>query len=136
MRNVRKLLAAAIAALVLCATAQAADPLFVNLTAEIREHRSEMALAFAQTALKRGHAVTVFLNDKAVIGIVKSNAEGAKARDTLAELMKGGAMVIACGHCMKHYGLTEADLPNGVKTGAPDLTFGQLFAPGTRTMTW
>ena len=136
MSTIRNLLFALIASIALGGPAFAADPLFVNLTADAKEHRAEMAVAFAQTALKRGHAVTVFLNDKAVMGAAKSNADGAKLRESLGQLIKAGAIVIACGHCLKHYGISETELPEGVKTGAPDLTFGQLFAPGTRTMTW
>jgi predicted peroxiredoxin len=136
MRTIRDVLLVFAAFLALCAAAAAADPLFINLTAEVKDHRTEMALAFAQTALKRGHPVTVFLNDKAVLWVAKSNADGVKPRDTVAELIKGGATVIACGHCMKHYGVSDAELPSGVKTGSPDLTFGKLFAPGSRSMTW
>jgi sulfur relay (sulfurtransferase) complex TusBCD TusD component (DsrE family) len=95
-----------------------------------------MALTFTENVLKRGHPVTVFLNDEGVKIAVKSSSEAAKGRDALERLMKGGATVIACPYCMKHYGVRESDLLEGVKVGNPELTQGELFRANTRTLTW
>ena len=112
------------------------DPLFVNLTSE-GTHRAAMALAFGKAQLERGHPLTVFLNDKGVVIAAKTQtAKYAEQQKTLAELMKAGAMVIACPMCMKHYGVQETDLLPGIKIGQPDLTGGQLFKDNTKTLTW
>ena len=112
------------------------EPLFVNLLSGTASHRTDMALTFSENVLKRGHPVTIFLNDEGVKVAAKSNAEAAKGREALEKLMKGGATVIACPYCMKHYGVKEADLLEGVKVGNPELTQGELFKPNTRTLTW
>jgi predicted peroxiredoxin len=112
------------------------EPLFVNLLSGPTSHRTDMALTFSENVLKRGHPVTLFLNDEGVKIAAKSNTEAVKARDTLGKLMKGGATVIACPYCMKHYGVQESDLLEGVKVGNPELTQGELFKPDTRTLTW
>jgi sulfur relay (sulfurtransferase) complex TusBCD TusD component (DsrE family) len=112
------------------------EPLFVNLLSGPASHRSDMALTFTENVLKRGHPVTVFLNDEGVKIAVKSSSEAAKGRDALERLMKGGATVIACPYCMKHYGVRESDLLEGVKVGNPELTQGELFRANTRTLTW
>ena len=112
------------------------DPLFVNLTSD-DTHRAAMALAFGKNQLERGHPLTVFLNDKDVVIAAKTQtAKYAEQQKTLTELMKAGAMVIACPMCMKHYGVQEADLLPGIKVGQPDLTGGQLFKDNTKTLTW
>ena len=112
------------------------DPLFVNLTSD-DTHRTTMALAFGKAQLERGHPLTVFLNDKGVVIAAKTQAtKYAEQQKTLAELMKAGAMVIACPMCMKHYGVQETDLLPGIKIGQPDLTGGQLFKDNTKTLTW
>lgn len=137
MGPIKRLFVAATLSILVAAGAWAAgDPLFVNLTAEPKAHRTEMALTFASNVVKRGHPVTVFLNDEAVKAAAKSNADAGKARGMLSDLLKAGATVIACPLCMKHYGIAESDLLDGVKVGSPELTQGALFAPSTRTLTW
>ena len=112
------------------------DPLFVNLTSE-DTHRAAMALAFGKSQLERGHPLTVFLNDKGVMIAAKTQtAKYAEQQKTLAELMKAGAVIIACPLCLKHYGIQEADLLPGIKVGQPDLTGNQLFKDNTKTLTW
>ena len=112
------------------------EPLFVNLLSGPTSHRSDMALTFTENVLKRGHPVTVFLNDEGVKIAAKSSTESAKGREALEKLMKGGATVIACPYCMKHYGVKESDLLEGVTVGNPELTQAELFKPNTRTLTW
>jgi sulfur relay (sulfurtransferase) complex TusBCD TusD component (DsrE family) len=96
-----------------------------------------MALNFGSGQMKRGHPLTVFLNDKAVLLGAKANsATFAEQQKQISELMGKGAVVIACPFCMKHYGVADADLLPGVQVGNPDLTGGALFKDGTRTLTW
>ena len=52
--------------------AGASDPLFINLTSD-DGHRSLMAISFGQNQLQRGHPLTVYLNDKAVLIASKKN---------------------------------------------------------------
>jgi predicted peroxiredoxin len=120
-------------------TAQAVEPvkpaLFVNLTS-VDPHRVEMALNLSETAAKRGHVVTVFLNIDSVRIAENGNPVFEPSRTHLQNVMKAGAKVIVCPHCLGYAGLKEANLISGVMVGNPDLTFGALFAPDTRVMSW
>jgi sulfur relay (sulfurtransferase) complex TusBCD TusD component (DsrE family) len=136
IRLLRYSIAAVITAFVFNVQAEKLDALFINLTSDVKEHRTEMALVFASKALKRGHDVTVFLNDKAVTGAVATNPDGVEARDQMAILMSKGATVIACGHCMTHYGIDPTSLLKGIKSGDAELVFGKLFTTDSRTLTW
>jgi sulfur relay (sulfurtransferase) complex TusBCD TusD component (DsrE family) len=118
------------------ALAGATDPLFVNLTTD-EGHRANMAIGFSENQLERGHPLTVFLNDKGVfLGSKGKASEFGSQQKALAGLMAKGATVIACPMCMKHYGVTEADLIPGIKVGNPDLTGGALFQDNTKSLTW
>jgi sulfur relay (sulfurtransferase) complex TusBCD TusD component (DsrE family) len=118
------------------ASAGATDPLFVNLTTD-DSHRANMAIAFGKNQLERGHPLTVFLNDKGVFLGSKAKAGNfGDKQKALDGLMAKGATVIVCPMCMKHYGVTEADLIPGLKVGNPDLTGGALFQDNTKSMTW
>jgi sulfur relay (sulfurtransferase) complex TusBCD TusD component (DsrE family) len=120
----------------LSAAAGSTDPLFVNLTTD-DAHRVEMALHFGAMQAKRGHPLTLFLNDKGVLAGSKVNAgRYAEQQKTLTELIGSGVSVIACPLCMKHYGVQEADLLPGIKVGNPELTGNALFKDNTRTLTW
>jgi sulfur relay (sulfurtransferase) complex TusBCD TusD component (DsrE family) len=113
-----------------------ADPLFVNVTTD-ELHRANMALTFSKNQFERKHPVTIFLNDRAVF--LGSRAEGERFKhhqDLLKSFIKDGATVLICPMCMKHYGVKEADLIEGIKVGNPDLTGAALFRDGTKTLTW
>jgi sulfur relay (sulfurtransferase) complex TusBCD TusD component (DsrE family) len=118
------------------ALAGATDPLFVNLTTD-EAHRAGMAIAFGKNQLERGHPLTVFLNDKGVFlgSKAKAGAFGDQQK-ALEALMAKGAKVIVCPMCMKHYGVTEADLIPGLEVGNPDLTGGALFQDNAKSLTW
>lgn len=45
--------------------------------------------------------------------------------------MKAGGTVIVCPMCMKHYGVTEADLIAGVKVGNPELAKSRCWQTPT-----
>lgn len=112
------------------------DPLFVNLTSE-EKHRSDMAMMFSKSMMERGHPLTIWLNDQAVVIAAKKHGDRfADQQKTLADLIAKGATVIACPVCMKHYGVEESDLLSGVKVGNPDLTDSLLFKDDTRTLSW
>ncbi len=111
-------------------------PLFINLVTD-DPHRAQMALAFGNNQLERGHALTVFLNDRGVFIAAKQGAERfGLHQQLLAEMAAAGAQIIVCPMCMQHYGIAKADLLDGLAVGNPDLTGGALFAPDTRTLTW
>ena len=112
------------------------DPLFINLTSD-DGHRINMALAFGGNQHARGHALTVFLNDKAVLAGSKANADKfADQQKAIADLIAKGATILICPMCMKHYGVSQADLVPGVSVGNPDKTGAALFKDGTKTLTW
>lgn len=111
-------------------------PLFINLITD-DPHRAHMALAFGDNQLERGHALTVFLNDRGVFIAAKQGAERfGLHQQLLTELLGAGAKIIVCPMCMKHYGVSESDLLDGLQVGNPKLTGDALFAPDTRTLTW
>ena len=137
----RTLLAAAFAANLVAAPvapvlAGDADPLFINLTSD-DGHRVKMAFAFGGNQLKRGHPLTVFMNDRAVFAASKANADKfPDQQKTITDLLAAGATILVCPMCMKHYGIAEGDLLPGLKVGNPELTGGALFQNGTKTLTW
>ncbi len=112
------------------------DPLFVNLTSD-DAHRANMAITFGGAQHERGHFLTIFLNDKAVLIGSKANADTfAHHQNVLGKLMSQGATIIICPMCMKHYGVNEADLLPGLKIGNPELTGSALFQDNAKTLTW
>ena len=118
------------------ARADTHPPLFVNLISD-EGHRVTMALTFAGSQLDRGHPLTLWLNDKAVmVATKKAGGPFAEQQALLAALIAKGATVIVCPLCMKHYGVAEAELIEGAKVGNPDLTGDLLFKEGTQTLTW
>lgn len=112
------------------------DPLFVNLTTE-EGHRADMALLFSKGMMERGHPVTIWLNDKAVLLAAKENAgKFAGQQQALGQMMANGATVLVCPSCAEFYGVKTDALIDGAKVGNPDLTGGLLFKDDTQTLTW
>ena len=112
------------------------DPLFINLTTD-DPHRVTMALTFGKNQLERGHPLTVFLNDRAVLVGAKSNAaKFADQQKTLSDIAGKGATVLICPLCMKHFSVKDSDLVAGVKIGNPEATGSALFKDNTKTLTW
>lgn len=125
-------------ALIVCATAQAADrpSLFLNLTSD-NSQRSETGLTFAKEQLARGHGLTVLLNDQAVRMASSANLRNfIPQQKLLRELMGQGAVVLVCRVCMRHYGVTEASLMQGMQLDDPERVGDALFRDNTRTLTW
>lgn len=122
--------------LALSLSLSAADPLFINMTAD-DGHRALMAISFGRNQLERGHGLTVFLNDRGVAVASKLNAaKYPEQQKLLAAILAKGGTVFVCPMCMKQYGVKEADLLPGLKVSNPALTGPALFAPGTRTLSW
>lgn len=119
--------------------ASAATPpssLFVNLTSN-ESHRAQMAVAFAQDQLKEGHPITIYLNSQGVfVADMKNHKNFPEQQKILADLIKSGATVIICPHCMMYYGIKKENLLPGIKIGNPKLTGDQLFAEHTVTLSW
>lgn len=123
-------------ALPLALKAAANDPLFINLTSD-DAHRSEMAIGFGASQLQRGHGLTLFLNDRAVVlASVSKGAAYAGQQKMLRDLAQAGAAIYVCPTCMAHYGVLEADLLPGLRKSNPDLTGTKLFQDGAKTMSW
>jgi len=111
------------------------SPLFVNLTSD-NTHRTLMAVQFSTKMLDRGHALTIYLNDKGVKLASKENKEYAQFQSKLADVIKKGATVYICPVCMKEYGVEGPALVEGLKIGNADLLEKALFAEDTTTMSW
>ncbi len=112
------------------------DPLFVNLTTD-HGHRAQMALVFSKNQIERKHPVTIFLNDRGVLLGSKATSKRFKVQqETIAALIKQGATILICPMCMKHYGVKDTDVLEGIKVGSPELTGGGLFKDNTKTMSW
>jgi len=116
----------------------AAEPpsLFLNLTTD-NSQRSETGLIFARDQMARGHALTVLLNDQAVrMGSSTNLRNFVNQQKLLRELMGKGAVVLVCRVCMRHYGVTEASLMQGMQLDDPERVGEALFRDNTRTLTW
>ncbi len=112
------------------------DGLFVNLTSD-DAHRAKMALGFTAKQQAREHPVAVFLNDRAVVLAAKSKSGPyGEHQKMIAGIIAAGGTVLICPMCMKHYGVAEADLIDGVKLSNPELVGAELFRDDTRTLTW
>jgi len=129
----------------LCAPVPAQEakkpPLFINMTTG-DSWRGWMGLHFADSTLRMGHPVTVFLNLEAVKLAAKAGEQEKRPsmqrlpRDIIADFIRNGGVVLMCGPCMQEFGLKLDDLVPGVQMGRPGLTQGYIFAPDARTLTW
>jgi intracellular sulfur oxidation DsrE/DsrF family protein len=60
----------------------------------------------------------IFLNQSAVlIAAKKNNIKYKQHQARLIELMSKGVTILICPDCMKTYGVTEADLIDGIQMG-------------------
>jgi sulfur relay (sulfurtransferase) complex TusBCD TusD component (DsrE family) len=89
--------------------------LLINLTS-YNTPEAQTAIDYSKAELKRGRPVVIFLNDRGVLVASRANAEKFKEQQQhLNELMKNGATVLICPHCMKLYGVVESDLLTGIQ---------------------
>jgi sulfur relay (sulfurtransferase) complex TusBCD TusD component (DsrE family) len=115
--------------------------LFINLTT-IGKGQAGHALHFAEKQLKRGHPVTIFLNQKAVLFAAKATPmapwpmSGKTLREMLGDLIANKAKVIVCQMCAKMQGVKEADLIEGAMLGNPELVADSLFDPSYQVISW
>ncbi|MDQ7835562.1 MAG: DsrE family protein [Humidesulfovibrio sp.] len=137
MRILNRLLLVVALVLLACpAFAGAKDPLFINLTSD-DSHRALMAISFGQGQMERGHPLTVYLNDKAVLVASKKNAaQFAEEQKLLSGIAAKGGTVLVCPMCSKKFGVAEADFITGAKLTSPDITGPALFKDNTKTLSW
>ena len=112
------------------------DPLFVNMTTD-DAYRSTLAITVSTRMFEKGHPLTIFFNDRGILVASKQNAD--KFPDQQAALVKlaqAGATLLACPNCMKHYGIPEVDLVEGIKVGSAQITSDALFRDNTKTLSW
>lgn len=112
------------------------DPLFVNVLTD-DAHRAQMAIVFSRNQMERGHAVTLFFNDKSVRVLSSRNSRKfSNHQKLLKEIMDKGAAIFACRMCMEHYKVDPQGLIPGARIGNPDLVGAALFKDNTKTLTW
>ena len=112
------------------------DPLFVNMTTD-DAYRSTLAITVASRMFERGHPLTIFFNDRGILVTSKLKAEQfTQQQSMLTELANAGVTLLACPNCMKHYGIEETDLLDGIKVGNAVITGDALFKDGTKTLSW
>ena len=116
-------------------------PLLVHMTTA-DSWRGAMGLEFAQAMLKIGHPVAVFLNLDAVKLALRTGEQEKKSsmqqipRDLVADLIRGGAVVLLCQPCLEEFGLRLDDIVPGVQLGRPGYLENFVFADNVRTLTW
>jgi sulfur relay (sulfurtransferase) complex TusBCD TusD component (DsrE family) len=80
---------------------------------------SRRAIEYAKVARSQGRPVVIFLYDRAVMVASKENTDQfAEQQHNLRELMQKGATILVCPHCMRLYGVTEANLLSGIQIAA------------------
>lgn len=113
------------------------QPLMVNITRGKNElHAVSMALGLAQSAIKDGRNVVVFLNVEAPVFAAKDLGDDTQFADfppvkkMLADFVAMGGRVLVCGHCAHIVKLKQEDMIDGAKV----LAHSELFTamtPGT-----
>ena len=95
-------------------------------------HAATMAMQLAGHALDDGRKVVIFLNVRAPV-FASKKAEGelaflnnADVPTMLKALMKRGAELLVCPHCMEAMKVTEADLIDGAEVATRESLFGPL----------
>jgi len=116
-------------------------PLLLHMTSG-DSWRGATGLEFAQAMLKGGHPVAVFLNLEAVKLASRTGEQEKKPsmqrvpRELIAELIRGGAIVLICQPCLTDLGLKLDDIVPGVQLGRPGYLENFVFADNVRALTW
>jgi predicted peroxiredoxin len=116
-------------------------PLLLHMTTG-DSWRGATGLEFARAMLKVGHPVAVFLNLDAVRLALRTSEQEKKAsmpqlpREIIADLIRGGAIVLICQPCLSEFGFKLDDIVPGVQLGAPGYLENFVFADNVRTLTW
>jgi len=107
--------------------------LFINLTSGKEDlHAVTMAYQLAGHGLDAGREVVLFFNVRAPELVEFSLSEEFRLRDNLplrdmlANLMKRGARVMVCPHCMGEMGVLESELVQGAEVAMRETLFAQL----------
>ena len=115
-------------------------PLLVHMTSA-DTWRGAMGLEFAGDVEDR-HPVAVFLNLDAVKLALRTGEQEKKRsmqqipRELVADLVRGGAVVLICQPCLEEFGLRLDDVVPGVQLGRPGYLENFVFADNVRTLTW
>lgn len=112
---------------------QAKKGLILNITSSGKAdpHAVTMALQLAGHGLKDGRKVVLFFNVKGVDVPTKTFSKKLAFKDKpikmlLGKLIKDGATVLVCPHCMKAMGLSKKDLVAGAQVANRAKLFGPL----------
>jgi predicted peroxiredoxin len=115
----------------------AKPPILVNVTrGKDQLHAVAMAIALAQSAIKDGHAATIFLNVEAPAFADKNlepelKCEGfPPVKKMLADFIAMGGRVLVCGHCAHLAKVKPEDMAGGAKVVAQSELFATI-SPGT-----
>ena len=98
-------------------SAEEKPAILVNITSGMDDlHAVSMGLGLAQTSLKHGHEVLVFLNVHAPVFATSSLGEDVKIADfppvkeMIATVINSGGRIMVCGHCSSVCGVSKEDL--------------------------
>ncbi|MEC8886360.1 MAG: DsrE family protein [Pseudomonadota bacterium] len=112
------------------------DPLFINLSSS-EAHRSKMAIGLGKNNMERGHPLTIFINDQAVlIASKKLTSKYADHQQMIQQIHQQGGRVYICKMCMDQYGMKVEDLVEGVEPSNSMKTSEALFLDNTKTLSW
>jgi predicted peroxiredoxin len=100
-----------------------------------------MGLDFAHAMQKMGHPVAVFLNLDGVKLALRAGEQEKRPslqapRDIIADLIRGGAIVMVCEPCMQEFDVKLDAIVPGVQVGRPGYLENFIFADNVRTLTW
>jgi len=127
------------ALVILLAGAAAAEKstILINITSGPEDlHKATMALQLGGHAMDDGRDLAVFLNVRSPIFATKdcpdqlSFGKNPPVKEMLAALVKRGAKVHVCPHCMEALGISAGDLIDGAQTTNREKLFG-LLGPNT-----
>jgi predicted peroxiredoxin len=116
-------------------------PLLIHMTTG-ESWRGATGLEFAQAMLKSGHPVAVFLNLDGVKLALRTGEQEKKPamsqipRDIIADLIRGGAIVLVCQPCLSEFGLKLDSIVPGVQVARSGYLENFVFADNVRTLTW
>lgn len=116
-------------------------PLLLHMTTG-DSWRGATGLEFAQSMLKIGHPVAVFLNLDAVKLALRTGEQEKKRsmqqvpRELIADLIRDGAVVLVCQPCLEEFALKLDDIVPGVQVGRAGYLENFVFADNVRTLTW
>jgi predicted peroxiredoxin len=114
---------------------QPSKEIVINLTVGKGDpHRATLALLMADSAVKTGHKVTLFLNVDAVELATKDLPDTVKffqfpsVRELMAQLVGEGATILACPVCLNAAGIPADQLIDGVVLATPNDLFPHFDA--------